>query len=221
MEVFNGDTPSTDTLLYRSGAAVPADSMTDTRRLPLGGHMWTLRVSAAGTALSLANSPIPWIGLGGLSTTLLLAGLAQALALSRQRLQDRIRADRALAERERQAAQVLENALDAYVAIDTTDRIVEWNRQAATMFGWSAHEAIGRRLTDSIIPPDLRSRHSAALESFAARTEHPLIGKRLEMPARCRDGSEIFVELSIVLFVGPAGPRFAACCRIRLRSCTR
>ena len=47
------------------------------------------------------------------------------------------------------------------------DRIVEWNRQAATVFGWSAHEAIGRRLTDTIIPPDMRERHLAALGSFA------------------------------------------------------
>ena len=147
------------------------------------------------------------------STTLLLAGLAQALALSRQRLQERIRADRALVERERQAAQVLENALDAYVAIDAADRIVEWNRQAQTVFGWSAHEAIGRLLTETIIPADLRERHLAALSTFMERTEHPLLGKRLEMPARCRDGSEIFVELSIVQIAVPAGPRFAASLR--------
>jgi PAS domain S-box-containing protein len=213
VEVFDGAAPSTDTLLYRTGSPVPPDSMTETRRLPLAGHEWTVRVSAPGTALSMTNSPIPWIVLGGVSTTLLLASLAQALALSRRRLQDRIRADLALAERERQAAQVLENALDAYVAIDTGDRIVEWNRQATTLFGWSAHEAIGRRLMDTIIPPDMRERHLAALNTFAARTEHQLLGKRLEMPARCRDGSEIFVELSIVQIAAPAGPRFAASLR--------
>jgi PAS domain S-box-containing protein len=213
IEVFDGDSPSADTLLYRAGSSVPPDSMTEARRLPLAGHEWTLRVSAPGAALPMAHSPIPWIVIGGVSTTLLLAGLAQALALSRQRLQDRIRADRALAERERQAAQVLENALDAYVAIDAEDRIVEWNRQATTLFGWSAHEAIGRRLTDTIIPGDMRDRHLTALETFVTRTEHPLLGKRLEMPARCRDGSEIFVELSIVQIAAPAGPRFAASLR--------
>ena len=213
VEVFDGNSPSTDTLLYRTGSSVPPDSLTDIRHLPLAGHEWTLRVSAPATTLSLASSPVPWIVLGGVSTTLLLAGLAQALALSRQRLQERIRADLALAERERQAAQVLENALDAYVAIDAGDRIVEWNRQAATLFGWSAHEAIGRRLTDTIIPPDLRERHLAALSTFATRAEHALLGRRLELPARCRDGSEVFVELSIVQIVTPTGPRFAASLR--------
>src|SRR5688572_6763358 len=213
VEVFDGDSPSADTLLYRGGTAAPADSTVVTRRLLLAGHHWTLRVSTAATSLSIARSAIPWIVLGGVSTTLLLAGLARALALSRQRLQERIRADRALAERERQAAQVLENALDAYVAIDAQDRIVEWNRQAATVFGWSAHEAIGRRLTDTIIPADMRERHLAALGSFAQRAEHALLGKRLEMPARCRDGSEIFVELSIVQIAVPTGPRFAASLR--------
>jgi PAS domain S-box-containing protein len=213
VEVFDGDSPSADTLLYRSGTAAPADSMTDTRRLPLAGHHWTLRVSRTATSPSTASSPIPWIVLGGASTTVLLAGLAHALALSRQRLQERIRADLALAERERQAAQVLENALDAYVAIDAQDRIVEWNRQATALFGWSAHEAIGRRLAETLIPADMRERHLAALSTFAERAEHALLGKRLEMPARCRDGSEIFVELSIVQITVPAGPRFAASLR--------
>lgn len=213
VEVFDGDSTSTATLLYRTGSSGAPDSMTETRRLPLAGHEWTVRLSVPATALSMTNSPIPWIVLGGVSTTLLLAGLAQALALSRQRLQERIRADRALVERERQAAQVLENALDAYVAIDAADRIVEWNRQAQTVFGWSAHEAIGRLLTETIIPADLRERHLAALSTFMERTEHPLLGKRLEMPARCRDGSEIFVELSIVQIAVPAGPRFAASLR--------
>ena len=213
VEVFDGDSPSTDALLYRSGESGPAAVITETRQLALAGHRWTLRVSAPGASLSLSGSPIPWIVLGGVSTSLLLAGLAHALALSRQRLQERIRADRALAERERQAAQVLENALDAYVAIDASDRIVEWNRQATTLFGWSAHEAIGRRLTETIIPPDLRQRHLDALGSFTARTEHPLLGKRLEMPARCRDGTEIFVELSIIQIAAPKGPRFAASLR--------
>jgi PAS domain S-box-containing protein len=213
VEVFDGDTPSADTLLYRGGTVVPAGSMAATRRLTLAGHGWTLRVSRAAISASMASSSIPWIVLGGVSTTLLLAGLAHALALSRQRLRERIRADRALAERERQAAQVLENALDAYVAIDPQDRIVEWNRQAATLFGWSAHEAIGRRLTDTIIPADMRERHLAALGSFAQRADHALLGKRLEMPAQCRDGSEIFVELSIVQIAVPTGPRFAASLR--------
>lgn len=213
VEVFDGNAPSTETLLYRTGSGESPDAMTETRQLSLAGHQWTVRVAMPATALSMTNSSIPWIVLGGVSTTLLLAGLAQALALSRQRLQERIRADRALVERERQAAQVLENALDAYVAIDPNDRIVEWNRQATTLFGWSAHEAIGRRLTETIVPADLRERHIAALRTFLERTEHPLLGKRLEMPARCRDGSEIFVELSIVQVAVPSGPRFAASLR--------
>jgi PAS domain S-box-containing protein len=213
VEVFDGGIPRTDTLLYRSRPGEVHAPLTDTRQLQLAGHEWTLRVSSTRTFASNSRDPIVWIVLGGASTTLLLAGLAYALALNRQRLQERIRADQALAQREQQAALVLENALDAYIAIDTTDRIVEWNRQAATLFGWTAHEAIGRRLTDTIVPPDLRTGHLNAITGFAARTEHPLLGKRLEMPARCRDGTELFVELSIVQIATPAGLRFAASLR--------
>jgi PAS domain S-box-containing protein len=211
VEVFDGDNLRTDTLLYRSATTQPVEALVDIRRLQFAGHSWTLRVSSVPP--SAARDSVPWIVLGGASTTLLLASLAHALALSRKRLHERIRADRALAQRDHQATQVLENALDAYIAIDPADQIVEWNRQATILFGWSAHEAIGRQLTETIIPPDLRQHHAAAIDTFATRAEHPLLGRRLEMPARCRDGTELFVELSIVQITTPAGRRFAASLR--------
>jgi len=49
VEVFDGDSPSAGTLLYRGGTAAPADSTVVTRRLLLAGHHWTLRVSTAAT----------------------------------------------------------------------------------------------------------------------------------------------------------------------------
>ena len=67
VEVFDGDSPSTDTLLYRTGSNVPPDPMSETRHLPLAGHEWTVRVSVPATALSMTNSPIPWIVLDGVS----------------------------------------------------------------------------------------------------------------------------------------------------------
>jgi len=172
-----------------------------------------LRVSMPQTAAATLNRGALWTAAAGIATTLLLAWIVQVLGVSRQRLHERMRADIALAQREQQASQIIENALDAYIAIDLNDRIVEWNRQAAALFGWSAREAIGRKLTDTIVPPDLRQRHNEAIAGFERRTEHPLLGQRLEMPARCRDGTELTIELSIVHISTPAGPRFFASLR--------
>ena len=40
-------------------------------------------------------------------------------------------------------AEVLDSALDAVVTIDSSGVVVDWNDQAATMFGWSREEVRG------------------------------------------------------------------------------
>jgi PAS domain S-box-containing protein len=213
VEVFDGPRAGSDTLIYRNAEPTSDADLVDVRRMPIGGHEWTLRVSMLQAANAKVNSGALLTALAGIATTLLLAWIVQVLGVSRQRLHERMQADMALAQRDQQASQILENALDAYIAIDLNDRVVEWNRQAAALFGWSAREAIGRKLTDTIVPPDLRQRHAEAISSFERRPEHALLGQRLEMPARCRDGTELTIELSIVHISTAAGPRFFASLR--------
>lgn len=214
VEVFDGDEGGTDALLYSSAALDMRPGRADIRKLSVAGHQWVLRVSApASTFIAMARRPETVVAASGTAITLLLAATVMTLALSRQRLRERMDADRALAQRERQAALVLENVLDAYVAIDPQDIIIAWNRQATTLFGWSAREMIGKRLTDTIVPPQLRQRHAEAIATFAARAEHPLLGRRLEMPALRKDGGELLVELSIVKISAASGLSFAASLR--------
>ena len=76
-------------------------------------------------------------------------------------------------------------------------RIVGWNMSAERIFGWSAAEAIGLTLSETIVPLAHRRNHENGLSHFHQTGEGPVLGKRLEVPALCRDGSEIPVELSI------------------------
>jgi len=214
LEVFDGEDPEPDALLYRSAAAAPGAVSTDVRRISLAGRTWTMRLSAAKAPFAVdAARPATLIAFGGGLITLLLAASVTALNLSRRRLHERIRADLLLAERQRQATQVLENALDAYISIDANDIVLEWNRQATAMFGWSAREVIGRPLAETIVPPQLRPDHVEAVSRFGERTRHALLGRRLEMPALRKDGSELLVELSIVQIGTPRGIGFAASLR--------
>ena len=60
---------------------------------------------------------------------------------------------------------VIETASDAHVAVDDNGLVTEWNRAAASTFGWSRAEALGRRLQDLIVPTEL---------AFAAMAAHDL-----------------------------------------------
>ena len=92
---------------------------------------------------------------------------------------------------------VLDTALDAVVVMDDDGKIVGWNSGAERTFGWSAGEVIGRTLSETIVPPVHRAGHERGLAHYHASGEGPVLGKRIEVPARRRDGSEVPVELSI------------------------
>jgi diguanylate cyclase (GGDEF)-like protein/PAS domain S-box-containing protein len=103
----------------------------------------------------------------------------------------------ALREAEERARRVVEDAHEAFVSIDASGMITDWNPQAETTFGWSRAEALGRSLADTVIPERYRAAHRAGLERFLETGEGRVLGKRLELEALHRDGHEFPVELSI------------------------
>ncbi|MEE2681881.1 MAG: PAS domain S-box protein [Planctomycetota bacterium] len=94
-------------------------------------------------------------------------------------------------------AEVLDSALDAVVTIDSTGVIVDWNDQAVEIFGWSRAEIQGRTLTETIIPEKYARMHNEGLRRFSETGYGPVIGKRIEIEARDREGEHFPVELSI------------------------
>src|SRR2546422_3016629 len=92
---------------------------------------------------------------------------------------------------------ILDTALDAVITIDPQGRIVFWNPQAEKTFGWSPAEAVGKKLTDTIIPPHFREPHDRGLRRYFETGFGPVLNKRLEVTAVDRDGREFPVELAI------------------------
>ncbi|MEO7654149.1 MAG: PAS domain S-box protein [Sphingomicrobium sp.] len=105
---------------------------------------------------------------------------------------------------------VLDTALDAVVVMGEDGRVIGWNGCADKMFGWSAEEAIGQRLSELIVPEEYRTAHERGLEHYLATGEGPVLDRHIEINARNRDGGILPVELSITastqfgdrLFVG-------------------
>ena len=92
---------------------------------------------------------------------------------------------------------VLDTALDAVVVIDPDGMVIGWNAHAETIFGWSADQAQGQRLSDMIIPDSHRAAHENGISHYLATGEGPVLNRRIEVPAVHRDGSELSVELSV------------------------
>src|SRR5438094_75045 len=92
---------------------------------------------------------------------------------------------------------VLDTALDAVVVMDIEGRVLAWNGRAAECFGWSVAAAVGRKLSDMIIPLRYRPAHERGLKHYLDSGVGPVLNRRIEVEALHRDGHEIPVELSI------------------------
>jgi PAS domain S-box-containing protein len=112
-------------------------------------------------------------------------------------VQERQRAEDELRESEGRLRAVLDATLNAVIVIDARSKITAWNGRAETMFGWRQSEAVGRDLSETIIPPRHREAHRRGMARLLATGEGPVMQRLIEMSALRRDGSEFPVELSI------------------------
>ncbi|MEV0895564.1 PAS domain S-box protein [Actinoplanes sp. NPDC049802] len=85
----------------------------------------------------------------------------------------------------------------AYLQIDRAGVIRDWNRAAERLFGWTRDEIVGQRLTETIIPPALRSAHSAGFARRLVNGDSDGLGHAVEVPALHRDGAELRLSMTV------------------------
>jgi PAS domain S-box-containing protein len=107
-------------------------------------------------------------------------------------------AERKLQDAHEHLRLMVDSALDAVVSMDTEGLIIGWNPQAETTFGWSAEEAIGRSLVETIVPHAHRAAHIEGLGRWRETGVGAVLNSRIEIQALRRDGRMIPVELAIV-----------------------
>lgn len=95
-------------------------------------------------------------------------------------------------------ASIIGTSLDAVLVVDPQGRIVEFNGAAEEIFGYARDEALGAAMEDLIIPDHLKQAHRDGMQRYLETGVRHVIGKgRIQMEARCKDGSHFPVELSV------------------------
>ena len=92
---------------------------------------------------------------------------------------------------------IVDTALDAVIRVDVRGTIVGWNTQAELTFGWSAQEAVGQPLHETIIPARHREAHVLGMARYVATAESRVIDRRIEISALHQSGREFPIELAI------------------------
>ncbi|MGI9069268.1 MAG: PAS domain S-box protein [Pyrinomonadaceae bacterium] len=121
---------------------------------------------------------------------------------------ERKQAEGALRESEARKKAILESSIDCIVTMDHDGRVLDWNPAAEKTFGYTQEEAIHRAMADLIIPPRFREQHRQGLARYVATGKGRMIGKRLELSAERRDGTEFPIELTITRIESNGAPLF-------------
>jgi PAS domain S-box-containing protein len=124
-------------------------------------------------------------------------GAVVAITGTGQDVTDRTRIEQALRQSESRTRSIIDSANDAFIAIDPSGTITDWNPQAEAIFGWTRDEAVGRSLHETIVPHSHREAHTEGLHRFVRSGEGPLLNKRIELTAMHKDGHLFPVELTV------------------------
>jgi PAS domain S-box-containing protein len=88
---------------------------------------------------------------------------------------------------------LVDNANDAIITADLDGRIITWNKSAQNIFGWTAEEVTGKKISMLLIPPDKQAENEQLIHRI-------LIGKGFsgfESVHKKKDGNKIDVSLTI------------------------
>jgi PAS domain S-box-containing protein len=97
---------------------------------------------------------------------------------------------------EEQLSAIAETAIDAIISTDSSGLIGYVNRSAEQIFGYSRQEMMGQPLT-MLMPDRFRIAHERGFARFLATGESHILGKRVELAGRKRDGEEFPAEIAL------------------------
>lgn len=106
-------------------------------------------------------------------------------------------AEETIESREQRLRTVVESSTDALVTMDADGRILAWNPVAQRMFGWEAHEVIGKDLAEVTMPPRIQELYREGKRRFLEEDDWRMIGRRFESRAISREGREFPIEIAI------------------------
>ena len=95
---------------------------------------------------------------------------------------------------------ILDSAMDAMITIDIDGLVAEFNDAAVRMFGYCRADALGKNISELIIPPELRKAHAQGLHHYRTTGKAKVLGQKLQLPAQRADGTEFPIEMAIVAF---------------------
>ncbi|QDT90215.1 PAS domain S-box protein [Gimesia algae] len=92
---------------------------------------------------------------------------------------------------------IVDSAMDAIITMNMDGYVVDWNRRAEEIFGWSQEEATGNAVSELIMPSQYLEQHLDGLRLYKTTGKGRVINNKLELTALRRNGHEFPIELVV------------------------
>jgi PAS domain S-box-containing protein len=153
------------------------------RPMGMGLELFGLKKDGAKLPVEISLSPIDYPG-------------DPLVAAAIRDITKRKQSEELLREREERFRSIVSSVYDAIIILDENGRVLNWNKGAENIFGWSEEEMLGKSLTQTM-PEKYRSQHTADLKRYKESRQSNLIGKSIELEGLRKDGKVFPLELSL------------------------
>ncbi|MEC7816707.1 MAG: PAS domain S-box protein [Pseudomonadota bacterium] len=92
--------------------------------------------------------------------------------------------------------EVLEQAIDAVISIDEKNQITFFNKAAENLWGYQRSEVLGKNVK-MLVPSDIRDRHDGFIDHNRKTGEDRIVGTSREVMMFRKDGTPVWVNLSL------------------------
>ena len=175
------------------------------RRGAVGLAAATSVLAVVGFALSPAETIwSEWVPLANRSLSIAAIWIAALLVTTQRSTTETLKGsqsaldlrDQALREREVLLRSILETAPEAIITIDESGSVESFGNAAEALFGYSAHEVIGRNVR-MLMPSPYREEHDGYLDRYLTTGERRIIGIGRVVEAQRKDGTVFPIELAV------------------------
>ena len=130
-------------------------------------------------------------------TLILLGLLIYMIKKTATTIDEKADADAKRHEGDERIRAVINSALDCIITTDENGNVLDFNPAAEQTFGYNKEQILGRPISETIVPQDLRAAHEAGLQKYNMTKQSHILGKHVEQRALHANGNEFPVTLSI------------------------